>query len=433
VVHQHDVKTMIVLIVGGGGREHALAWKCARSPRVERVLVAPGNAGTAGEPGCENVPVGAEDIDGLLQLARSRGVDLTIVGPEAPLVAGIVDRFREVGLRIFGPDAAAARLEGSKDFTKAFLARHGIPTAAYRTFTDADEAERHIRERGAPLVVKADGLAAGKGVTVALDVDEAVAAARACLAGDAFGEAGRKVVVEDFLEGEEASFICMVGAGRVLALASSQDHKARDDGDRGPNTGGMGAYSPAPVVDAALHRRIMDEVIGPTVEGLASEGMDYTGFLYAGLMVGRDGVPRVLEYNCRFGDPETQPVLMRLRSDLVDLCSRALDGSLEDGHARWDERVALGVVMAAGGYPFDYRKGDAIAGLDVEMEGTKVFHAGTRLADGEVVTSGGRVLCVCALGATVTEAKALAYRRVQAISWPDAYYRRDIGHRAIHR
>jgi phosphoribosylamine--glycine ligase len=422
-----------ILIVGGGGREHALAWKCARSARVTQVLVAPGNAGTAREPGCENVAVGAEDIDGLLALARARGVDLTIVGPEAPLVAGIVDRFRAQGLRIFGPDAACARLEGSKDFTKAFLARHAIPTAAYRSFTDAAAAEAWIRAHGAPLVVKADGLAAGKGVTVAHDVDAAVAAARECLAGGAFGEAGRKVVVEEFLTGEEISFICMVGAGQVLALASSQDHKARDDGDRGPNTGGMGAYSPAPLLDAALHARIMAEVIGPTVRGLAAEGMHYSGFLYAGLMVGSDGVPRVLEYNCRLGDPETQPVLMRLQSDLVALCEAALDGGLDAVEACWDPRVALGVVMAAGGYPFAYRTGDTIEGLARSAEHTQVFHAGTALEDARVITAGGRVLCVCGLGDSVAQAQARAYARVAQIHWPDAYYRRDIGHRAIAR
>ena len=424
---------MQILIIGGGGREHALAWKCAQSPRVDAVLVAPGNAGTAAQPRCENVAVAAEDVEALLALALERAVDLTIVGPEAPLVAGIVDRFRDEGLRIFGPDAAAARLEGSKDFTKAFLARHGIPTADYRTFTDVGAAESYIRQRGAPVVVKADGLAAGKGVTVAFSVDEAAAAARACLSAGAFGDAGRKVVVEDFLQGEEVSFICMVGGGRALALASSQDHKARDDGDRGPNTGGMGAYSPAPLVDRALHRRIMDEVIGPTIRGLAAEGMDYTGFLYAGLMVGDDGIPRVLEYNCRLGDPETQPVLMRLTSDLVELCDAALNGALRDGAASWDPRVALGVVMAAGGYPFDYAKGNTINGLDVDLDGTKVFHAGTCLDRGTVLTSGGRVLCVCGLGATVAEAQERAYRRVQTISWPHAYYRRDIGHRAINR
>jgi len=422
-----------VLIVGGGGREHALAWKCARSAGVTRVLVAPGNAGSAREPGCENVAVGAEDIEGLLALARARGVDLTIVGPEAPLVAGIVDRFRAQGLRIFGPDAACARLEGSKDFTKAFLARHAIPTAGYGTFTDADAAEAYIRAHGAPLVVKADGLAAGKGVTVAHEVEQAVSAVRECLAEGAFGEAGRKVVVEEFLAGEEISFICMVGGGQVLALATSQDHKARDDGDRGPNTGGMGAYSPAPLVDEALHARIMGEVIEPTVRGLAAEGMHYTGFLYAGLMVGGDGVPRVLEYNCRLGDPETQPILMRLQSDLVTLIEAGLDGRLHGIEARWDPRVALGVVMAAGGYPFAYRKGDVIEGLERSTPHTRVFHAGTVLADSRVITAGGRVLCVCALGDDVAQAQARAYARVAQIRWPDVYYRRDIGYRAIAR
>jgi len=422
-----------VLIVGGGGREHALAWTCARSPRVERVLVAPGNAGTAAEPGCENVAVAAEDVEALLALARARGVGLTIVGPEAPLVAGIADRFRAAGLRVFGPGAAGARLEASKGFAKAFLARHAIPTAGYRSFTDLLEAERYIRARGAPLVVKADGLAAGKGVTVAHDVGAALAAARACLEGNAFGEAGRTVVVEDFLDGEEASFICMVGGGRVLALASSQDHKARDDGDRGPNTGGMGAYSPAPIVGEALHARILDEVIGPAVRGLAAEGIDYCGFLYAGLMVGADGVPRVLEFNCRLGDPETQPLLLRLRSDLVTLCEAALDGTLAADAAQWDPRTALGVVMAATGYPHDYRKGDAIEGLDDELEHTKVFHAGTRRDGDRVLTAGGRVLCVCALGDGVAAAQALAYQRVRGITWRGAFYRTDIGHRAIAR
>ena len=424
---------MNVLIVGGGGREHALAWKCAASPRVRRVLVAPGNAGTASEEKCENVAVAANDIDGLLALARKHRVKLTIVGPEVPLVAGIVDRFQAAGLRIFGPSAAAAQLEGSKDFTKAFLDRHGIPTAGYRSFTDVAAAEAWIRERGAPIVVKADGLAAGKGVTVARSVEEAVGAARDSLAGNAFGEAGHKVVVEEFLHGEEASFICMVGAGRVLALASSQDHKARDDGDHGPNTGGMGAYSPAPVVDDTLHRRIMDLIIEPTVRGLEAEGIDYGGFLYAGVMVGSDGLPRVLEFNCRFGDPETQPILMRLESDLVDLCEAALDGALTPDVARWDSRVALGVVMAAGGYPFDYRQGDPIQGLGHEQAHTKVFHAGTRREGDDILTAGGRVLCVCALGDTVAEAQARAYSRVADIGWSDAYFRRDIGHRAVAR
>jgi len=396
---------MIILIIGGGGREHALAWKCAQSTRVEQVLVAPGNAGTALERKCENVAVKADDIDALLALALVRKVDLTVVGPEAPLVAGVVDRFRQAGLRIFGPDAAGAQLEGSKDFTKAFLARHNIPTAAYRSFTDMVAAEAYVREHGVPVVIKADG----------------------------FGDAGHKVVVEDFLAGEEASFICIVGAGRVLALASSQDHKARDDGDTGPNTGGMGAYSPAPIVDEAMHARIMREVIEPTVQGLASEGIDYTGVLYAGLMIGADGVARVIEYNCRLGDPETQTILMRLQSDLVSLCEAALDGTLSDEMARWDPRIALGVVMAAGGYPQSYRGGDTIRGLDDAVAGTKVFHAGTREQDGKVLTAGGRVLCVCALGDDVGSAQAGAYERVAQIDWNDVYYRHDIGHRAIAR
>ena len=407
---------MKVLIIGGGGREHALAWKAAQSPRVDAVLVAPGNAGTAAEPGVENVAVAAEDTDALLALARERAVDLTIVGPEAPLVAGIVDRFEAAGLRIFGPSAAAARLEGSKAFCKDFLSRHGIPTARYGAFEDIADARRFIVELGAPLVVKADGLAAGKGVIVCPTV----------------ATAGRRIVVEEFLEGEEASFICMVGGGRVLPLASSQDHKALDEGDTGPNTGGMGAYSPAPVVDEALHARIVAEVIEPTVAGLAADGTPYTGFLYAGLMIAADGSPRVLEYNCRFGDPETQPILMRLQSDLVDLVEAALDGSLPDA-AEWDPRACLGVVLAARGYPGRYDKGAVIEGLDAELPDTKVFHAGTRAEDGRVVTSGGRVLCVCALGRSVGEAQALAYRRVDAIRFEGARFRRDIGHRAVAR
>ncbi|MFT5445388.1 MAG: phosphoribosylamine--glycine ligase [Gammaproteobacteria bacterium] len=424
---------MIILVIGGGGREHALAWKCAQSARVERVLVAPGNAGTALEPRCENVAVRAEDIEALLALAQTRGVGLTIVGPEAPLVAGIVDRFRAAGLRIFGPDAAGAQMEGSKDFTKAFLARHNIPTAAYRSFTDAQTAQDYIRAHGAPVVIKADGLAAGKGVTVAHSLDDAIAAVQACLAEGAFGDAGRKVVVEDFLAGEEASFICIVGGGQALALASSQDHKARDDGDAGPNTGGMGAYSPAPVVDDAMHARIMRDVIEPTVRGLASEGIEYSGVLYAGLMIGDDGVARVIEYNCRLGDPETQPILMRLKSDFVRLCEAALDGALHDEQVDWDPRAALGVVMAAGGYPASYRSGDVIHGLGDVADTAKVFHAGTRAEGEQALTAGGRVLCVVALGANVAQAQASAYREVARVSWQDAYYRHDIGYRAIDR
>ncbi len=425
---------MKVLIIGGGGREHALAWKAAQSPDVERVFVAPGNAGTAREPGVANLSIDAGDIDRLLDFARSEAVDLTLVGPEAPLVAGVVDRFRDAGLRIFGPTAAAAELEGSKAYTKDFLARHGIPTAAYASFTDLDAAIAWIRERGAPIVVKADGLAAGKGVILAATEAEAVAAVRDMLAGNAFGEAGHRVVIEEFLQGEEASFIVMVDGEHVLPLATSQDHKARDEGDTGPNTGGMGAYSPAPVVTPGLHARIMDEVILPTVRGMAADGRPYTGFLYAGLMIGADGIPRVLEYNVRFGDPETQPIMLRLRSDLVGLCEAALDGRLDQVQADWDPRAALGVVLAAEGYPGDYRKGDVIRGLDEAVgEGLKVFHAGTAQRDGDIVTAGGRVLCACALGEDVAEAQRRAYELVAKISWPGMYYRRDIGHRAIGR
>ena len=425
---------MKVLIIGGGGREHALAWKVAQSPRVDRVFVAPGNAGTAGEPGLENVAIAAEDIDGLLGFAREQGVELTIVGPEAPLVAGVVDRFQAAGLRIFGPSAAAAELEGSKAFTKDFLARHRIPTAAYGSFTDLDQAIAYIRKQGAPIVVKADGLAAGKGVILAQTEQEAIDACRDMLAGNAFGEAGHRVVIEEFLSGEEASFIVMVDGEHVLPLASSQDHKARDDGDTGPNTGGMGAYSPAPVVTESLHRRVMDEVIWPTVRGMAQDGKPYTGFLYAGLMIDAEGAPRVLEYNVRFGDPETQPIMLRLRSDLVELCEAALERRLDQAQADWDPRVSLGVVVAAGGYPGSYAKGDVISGLEaVQGEGVKVFHAGTARRGEDVVTSGGRVLCVCALGDDVADAQRRAYAAVEKIGWKGAYYRRDIGHRAIAR
>jgi len=426
---------MNVLVIGGGGREHALAWKLARSPDAERVLVAPGNAGTAREPGVENVAVAADDIPALIELARSESVALTVVGPEAPLVQGIADRFAEQGLRCFGPGRAAARLEGSKAFAKSFLERHGIPTAAYGSFESQEEAEAYLQSAALPIVVKADGLAAGKGVTVARSYQEAVEAVRDCLSGGRFGEAGRRVVIEECLEGEEASFICMVSGGRVRPLASSQDHKARDDGDRGPNTGGMGAYSPAPVVDAAMHERIMSEVITPTVKGLKADGIDYLGFLYAGLMITADGTPKVLEFNCRFGDPETQPIIMRLDSDLLALCRAAVDGRLQDADIRWRPEAALGVVMAAGGYPGDYRKGHPIDGLEeVESEQVKVFHAGSRQdADGRVVTDGGRVLCVTALGGTVREAQTRAYRAVESIHWQDAFYRRDIGARAIAR
>jgi phosphoribosylamine--glycine ligase len=426
---------MKVLIIGGGGREHALAWKIAQSKRVAEVYVAPGNAGTALEPRVRNVQVGAEDVRALVDFARSTGIDLTIVGPEAPLVAGVVDAFRDAGLRCFGPSRAAAELEGSKAFAKQFLARHGIPTAEFKTFTDLDAARDYIRERGAPIVIKADGLAAGKGVTVARNIDEALRAAEDALAGNAFGEAGARIVVEDFLEGEEASFIVMVDGEHILPLASSQDHKARDDGDQGPNTGGMGAYSPANVVTDELHDRVMREVIEPTVRGMAADGRRYTGFLYAGLMIGSDGSLRVLEYNCRLGDPETQPILLRLRSDMVDLFDAALDGRLDQVRADWDPRPSLGVVMAAGGYPDSFSKGRVISGLPTEERADqKVFHAGTRLADdGSVLTSGGRVLCVCALGESVADAKSRAYALTRQISWEGAFYRSDIGYREIAR
>jgi len=423
---------MKILIIGGGGREHALAWKAAQSPLVNQVFVAPGNAGTASEPGIKNIAIAADDIDALLAFASENHIDLTIVGPEQPLVAGIVDRFSAADLRCFGPSRGAAQLEGSKTFTKDFLARHNIPTANYAAFTDIDKAAAYIKERGAPIVVKADGLAAGKGVILAQTEAEAIAAVEDMLGGNAFGEAGHRVVIEEFLEGEEASFIVMVDGEHILPLATSQDHKARDNGDLGPNTGGMGAYSPAPVVTPEIDRRIMAQIIKPTVAGMAAEGNAFTGFLYAGVMIDAAGLPRVLEYNVRFGDPETQPIMLRLRSDLVALCEAAIDGTLDRQSVEWDERVALGVVMAAGGYPDSYRKGDIISGLDaVAGSHCKVFHAGTAAQAGEVVTNGGRVLCACALGESVAEAQAAAYDCVRKISWPEVYYRTDIGYRAV--
>ena len=423
---------MKILIVGGGGREHAMAWKAAQSPLAERVFVAPGNGGTADEPGVENVPIPTTDIERLLAFARGNGIDLTIVGPEAPLVAGIVDAFEAAGLRCFGPTKAAARLEGSKAFAKTFLARHGIPTAAYQTFTEVDPALDYLRRVGAPIVIKADGLAAGKGVILAEDLPTADAAVRDMLGNGRFGAAGRCVVIEELLRGEEASFIAMVDGEHILPLATSQDHKARDDGDRGPNTGGMGAYSPAPVITPELHRRIMQEIMQPTVAGLAAEGIRYTGFLYAGLMIGDDGTPRVLEYNCRLGDPETQPILMRLESDLVALCLDAVNERLDPDKALWSDRVALGIVLAAGGYPGKYEKGHEISGLDIRDEpDEKVFHAGTRRVGSRVLTDGGRVLCVTALGADIGAAAATAYRVAAGIGFKDAFYRRDIGHRAL--
>ena len=424
---------MKVLIVGGGGREHALAWKCAQSPRVRQVFVAPGNAGTALEPGVSNTDIAADDIDGLMRFALHEAVDLTIVGPEGPLVAGIVDRFAAAGLACFGPTRAAARLEGSKAFTKGFLRRYGIPTAGYATFSGADFDPAYIHAQRLPLVIKADGLAAGKGVIVCETHEAALAAATDMLAGR-FGDSGKTIVVEEFLRGEEASFIVIAADQQVVPLATSQDHKRRDDADRGPNTGGMGAYSPAPIVTPAVHDRIMREVIGPTLRGLRQDGNPYTGFLYAGLMIAPDGTPNVIEFNCRLGDPETQPILMRLQSDLIDSCEAALAGRLDQIQARWDARSALGVVMAAGGYPDNYRKGDPISGLDAaaKLPG-KVFHAGTRSEGSQVLTAGGRVLCAVGLGESVGAAQAQAYDLVHAIHWNLVQYRRDIGYRAIAR
>lgn len=424
---------MKVLIVGSGGREHALAWKCAQSPKVSEVLVAPGNGGTANEARVRNVNVGSEDVAGLVALAKAERVGLTIIGPEAPLVIGVVDAFAAAGLRCFGPRQAAAQLEGSKAFTKEFLKRHGIPTAAYATFTKATFDEAWVRAQRTPIVVKASGLAAGKGVIIAESADQAVATARSMFEGQ-FGAAGDLVVIEEFLPGEEASFIVMADGKNIVTMATSQDHKRLKDADAGPNTGGMGAYSPAPVVDRAMHERIMREVIEPTIRGLAKDGTPYTGFLYAGIMVHPDGTPNVLEYNCRFGDPETQPIMMRMKSDLVELCEAALDKRLDAVHAEWDPRAALGVVLAAGGYPDTPRKGDPIAGLEVaaRLPG-KVFHASTKAEGTRVLTNGGRVLCAVGLGDSVSAAQSQAYALVDEISWPGMQCRRDIGYRAIER
>jgi phosphoribosylamine--glycine ligase len=425
---------MKVLIIGGGGREHALAWKIAQSSRVDSVLVAPGNAGTALEPGVENVPVDAEAIDELIDLARRESVDLTVVGPEAPLVDGIVDRFEAANMRCFGPHRIAAQLEGSKAFSKDFMARHHIPTAKYAAFNELEPALEYLKEQGTPIVIKADGLAAGKGVIVAQSLSEAEDAVRGMLSEGNFGAAGERIVIEEFLAGEEASFIAMVDGRTVLPLATSQDHKARDNGDLGPNTGGMGAYSPAPVVTPDISKRIMAEVMKPVVDGMLKDGCPYFGFLYAGVMIDDNGNPKVLEFNCRFGDPETQPILFRLQSDLTVLIDAALDQRLDQHSTEWDSRVSLGVVMTAGGYPEKYRKGDPIAGLTNELPAhLKVFHAGTRLDDDTVVTNGGRVLCAVALGDTVTEAQADAYALVRQIDWQDVNYRTDIGYRAIAR
>ncbi|QBF83537.1 phosphoribosylamine--glycine ligase [Shewanella maritima] len=428
---------MQVLVIGSGGREHALAWKAAQSQQVSKVFVAPGNAGTELEPKLENVSIKVEAISELVAFAKDNKIELTIVGPEVPLSLGVVDAFNEAGLAIFGPTQGAAQLESSKAFTKDFLARHNIPTAAYSNFTEIEPAKAYVTEvtasTGFPIVIKADGLAAGKGVIIAQDQAEADAAIEDMLAGNKFGEAGSRVVIEEFLKGEEASFIVMVDGKNILAMASSQDHKARDNGDNGPNTGGMGAYSPAPVVTQTVHDWTIDNVIRPTVDGMAAEGNVYTGFLYAGLMIAPDGSAKVLEYNCRFGDPETQPIMMRLKSDLVELCLAATRGELNTVTAEFDSRAAVGVVMAAGGYPEAYNKGDVIEGLDLGNNDAKVFHAGTASKDGHIVTAGGRVLCATALGNTVTEAQAGAYKLVDAIHWDDVYFRTDIAYRAIAR
>ncbi|TFF80417.1 phosphoribosylamine--glycine ligase [Aeromonas taiwanensis] len=425
---------MKVLIIGNGGREHALAWKAKQSPLVTRVFVAPGNAGTAHEGSIENVAISATDIPALLAFAKEQRIGLTIVGPEAPLVKGVVDAFRAEGLAIFGPTAAAAQLEGSKAFAKDFLARHAIPTAEYQNFTEVEPALAYLREKGAPIVIKADGLAAGKGVIVAMTLAEAEEAVRDMLSGNAFGDAGARVVIEEFLDGEEASFIVMVDGEHVLPMATSQDHKRVGDGDTGLNTGGMGAYSPAPVVTPEVHQRVMERVIMPTVRGMAAEGNVYTGFLYAGLMIDAEGNPKVIEFNCRFGDPETQPIMLRMRSDLVELCLAACAGKLDQVEAIYDPRVAIGVVLAAGGYPGDYQQGKPISGLPVEeASGEKVFHAGSRMEGDTVVTAGGRVLCATALGHTVAEAQQRAYQLAGRIKWDGVFYRNDIGWRAIER
>jgi len=425
---------MNILIIGGGGREHALAWKAAQSPLAKHIFVAPGNAGTALEPKLSNIDIGAEQITELVEFARTNAVGLTIVGPEVPLVLGVVDAFNQAGLKCFGPSQAAAQLEGSKAFTKAFLERHQIPTAAYGSFSDQEEALAYLQRVGVPIVIKADGLAAGKGVIIARDMQTAESTVVNMLAGNSFGQAGHRVVIEEFLQGEEASFIVMTDGLNILPMASSQDHKARDNGDLGPNTGGMGAYSPAPVVTPEMHDIIMQQVIEPTVQGLAEEGIRYTGFLYAGVMIDAAGTPKVLEYNCRFGDPETQPIMLRMKSDLIAHCLAALDGRLGQEQAEWDPRASLGVVLAANGYPGNYRKDDLIEDLpETELEDAKVFHAGTRSMDGRVLTAGGRVLCVTALGTTVQEAQNRAYELVHQVEWAGACYRTDIGYRAIAR
>ena len=426
---------MKVMIIGSGGREHALAWKTAQSSKVSQVFVAPGNTGSSLENKVQNINIAVNDIPGLVKFAQENAINLTIVGPEVPLVLGVVDAFEAAQLRCFGPTQKAAQLEGSKAFSKNFLARHNIPTAAYDVFTEIEPAYAYLEKVGTPIVIKADGLAAGKGVILANSMTEAKEAVSDMLAGNKFGDAGARVVIEEFLYGEEASFIVMADGKNILPMATSQDHKARNDGDTGPNTGGMGAYSPAPVVTRDIHNRIMNEVIKPTIEGMSKDGIPYTGFLYAGIMIAPDGTPKVLEFNCRFGDPETQPIMMRLKSDLTDLCNAALDKRLNEVSAEWDSRAALGVVLAAKGYPDDYQKGDVIEGLEsINAADLKVFHAGTALdAHNNIITAGGRVLCVTALGENVTQAQKRAYQGVNAIHWDGVYARKDIGHRAVRR
>ena len=424
---------MKVLVIGSGGREHALAWKLSLSDRVTEVLVAPGNAGTALEPRVRNLQIEINDFELIIDTVKQENVGFTIVGPEAPLVEGIVDRFRREGLPCFGPTRKAAQLEGSKAFTKRFLEKYAIPTGAFETFDDLDLAIKYVEKQTTPIVIKADGLAAGKGVVIAQTVDEAIESLSDMLSGDAFGEAGKQVVIEEFLEGEEASFICLCDGSTAIPFASSQDHKTRDEGDVGPNTGGMGAYSPAPVVDEEVHKKVMEQIIEPTLKGMREEGSPYTGFLYAGLMIDKTGTPKVIEYNCRFGDPEAQPVLFRLRSDLLEACQLSVFGGLADYQLEFDPRTAVGVVMAAGGYPFEYKKGAVISGLDQELPETKVFHAGTLDVQGQIKTNGGRVLCAVGIGNDVGTAIDLAYARVTTINWDQHYYRRDIGHRALNR
>ncbi|MDG2952025.1 phosphoribosylamine--glycine ligase [Exercitatus varius] len=425
---------MNVLIIGNGGREHALAWKAAQSPLATKVFVAPGNAGTALESAVENVNISATDVPALVKFAQDNNIGLTIVGPEAPLVVGVVDAFEKAGLTIFGPRQSAAQLEGSKAFTKDFLARHHIPTAEYQNFTDMEQALAYVREKGAPIVIKADGLAAGKGVIVAMTLSEAEAAIKDMLSGNAFGDAGSRVVIEEFLDGEEASFIVMVDGEHVEPMATSQDHKRVGEGDKGLNTGGMGAYSPAPVVTQEIHNRVMEQIIYPTVRGMAAENNVYKGFLYAGLMIDKNGQPKVIEFNCRFGDPETQPIMMRMKSDLVELCLKACKGELDQMKSEWATQVALGIVLAAEGYPGDYRKGDAITGIPAQATpGEKVFLAGVVEKDGKFVTNGGRVLCVTALGDSVFEAQQKALKLAEQVNWTGRFYRRDIGYRAVAR